>query len=531
MAVPPYPLPPTDYALLGGSYPGTAHLGFTGNGYLEWNDDYGDGAAMITIDSEYAGLLPVTIRYAAGQHRDDRNLDIGDRTMSTFVGGARLTSVVFPELLVPDTVETWRNYDEVVTTLPVVAGSNTLWIVVDELDMGHVNLDVLRWDRCGAIASPNEAPKISTVPDQITGFDMPVDIRFFVEDPNIGDAVSVAAAGLPPELSLVQIDAATGEWAIQGMSGPAAHSYPITLVASDDASPSLSSSSPFILHVDHFALSPLAGQLVFTEVVYRQGTDITDEAIEIKYIGPSSIRLDLEGIRVVDRNIHLDPVDAIDIDYRFVDSTDDFGVTTELFTNERVLLTMANPLDYDIFVPNPLPVGPPGVMYNLGSTPLSDATLQFASVPPGLPNSNRARALANPGDGVWLLDGQDRLIGYVAWGNPAGVNELGVPPAAIHDVWDPSYQTQLLGTAQAQSISLATDGADSQLSACWEHNGSGSAIARDGNGPSPLRCPDPKGVTVNDDPIRSVNVPGLGVVDLIGLFPGRNTSLGAPNIN
>lgn len=525
------PEEPTTWVALGGAYPGVTHQGYVGDGYLEWADAPGDGAAMVTIDSEYAGVLPMTIRYAAGLHTTPRGLDQGDRSLTLQVAQTNHQSAVFfAEMLVPNVMDPWANWGEQIVHIPVAAGANVLSAIVDDHDLGFVNLDEFRWDRCGAVVTANEPPKLSSVTDQLEQADAPIDIRFQITDDGPLTSLTVQALGLPPELSVVPINVSTGEWAIVGDAGPAYNEYQITIVVTDAGAPQLSGSGGFLLVTDHFGQSPVAGQLVFTEVLYRQGTDFLDEAIEIRNLGPGNV--DLDQYRLVDHHLFVDPPDAGSLNYRF-DSVDEYlDRGTILQVGQRAFITMAHPEDVDMTVPAPcVPgVGCVDISVNLGSFELTNADLQFPAVPSGTGQAN-SWSLNNAGDGVWLLDKQGDLVAYVAWGSYGQPGSaLGAAPSHHHNIWNADYQPDLLGTPATHSISLATDGPNAGLSACWEHNATGQAIARNAAGP-PDPCPDPKAVTVRDGPVQNVDyAPPNPPVDLSGLFPGRSTSLGMPNI-
>ncbi|HXU80239.1 MAG TPA: PQQ-dependent sugar dehydrogenase, partial [Polyangia bacterium] len=126
----------------------TKHPGFTGSGYLDFQNASGDFVQW-TVNAASAGSAPLAVRYANG----------GSTTIQVrvTVNGTNLAS----NLSMPFTGANWEVWQTVSFTAPLVAGSNTIRITT--INLGQPNVDHLE---LGAAAPPPPptAPTITTQP-------------------------------------------------------------------------------------------------------------------------------------------------------------------------------------------------------------------------------------------------------------------------------------------------------------------------------------------------------------------------------
>lgn len=312
-------------------------------------------------------------------------------------------------------------------------------------------------------------------------------VEFDVSDMNAGDMLTVT--GSPPAgINIIQIGPTT--WALSGtLAAGLDGSYSFDLTVTDDGSPPLSASTTATIIVGPYALSPLAGKLVVTEVLYHQSDTSTqyDEFIEVRNIGGSAVNL--AGLRIVDANLIEDgpdpePLAASNLDAT-LGSVDMDDKTSSLQPGRRAVLWVRDPAQF-------------------GENHLTPAQLHYDLQRSFLP----LPALDNAGDDVWILDANGRLVAYVAWGN-SGQGQLGTPPRQQLGIWEPRNQgplNDLNNLRVGESIALATDGANAFDSACWEENGRGTATASG--------CTVPVGVTRDKDFSPSVRDSSAGKSNL-----------------
>ncbi len=240
---------------------------------------------------------------------------------------------------------------------------------------------------------------------------------------------------------------------------------PVTI----DADPTGREATPGTDNNNLYVASPFAGQIVVNEILMRTVFGEPEEFVELHNTGPTAV--DLTDFRVLDVNRHLGETDANPFDL-FLPSVDVSGAPSILPPGGHAVVWVSTHLETaDI------------------DAPLAD--LQFET---GIP-FNWA---LDDSDEVWVLDPSSRLVDFVAWGSGG---ELGTPPPSV---WDSAYQGAIAMPPNGQSISLTPNGGDSDLSACWEHTGSGQAGLRPECSGQPT--------TIDSDPV-----------------PGRTTSLGRSN--
>lgn len=195
-------------------------------------------------------------------------------------------------------------------------------------------------------------------------------------------------------------------------------------------------------------VSPAMGQIVINEVLYRQTGNSAagnDEFIEL--YNASGEAVDLSNWQLIDGNLQIDDTDG-------AGSIND-GITESFVFPDG---TIVNPGEY--------------VVVWIGTdTPdrqADEAAFQFY-----LSNAPR---LNNNGDDVWLYDPQTRIVDYMAYGTNNAIN---TPPDVSLNLWDDSFQSDLLNTSQTrQSISLTPNGQDINSAACWEATTSNDAEGR-----------------------------------------------------
>lgn len=202
---------------------------------------------------------------------------------------------------------------------------------------------------------------------------------------------------------------------------------------------------------DPYVISPLAGQVIINEVLYRQTSTSkarNDEFIELYNASNSAI--DLGGLKLIDGNLLANALD---------------GPTGSITGNTSPY----------IFPPNTIvPAGEYVVIWIGEQTPDKDvsgsAGVAFQA---WLGNAPKLRDNA---EDIWLYDDQNRIIDYIAYGQNQGTAQaVIVPPPESLGLWDTTYQVALRGADNGQSISLTPNGQDGNTSACWEHTTSGNA--------------------------------------------------------
>jgi len=189
-----------------------------------------------------------------------------------------------------------------------------------------------------------------------------------------------------------------------------------------------------------YQVSPVAGQVVINEVLYRQRTGQVDEFVEIYNNGPTSV--DLSGFRLMDGNLILGVLDG---------SGSITGSNTPFTFPAGTVLGPGEYLVVWVGASSPDNTAP-GAKYNFYL-------------------NQSASKLNDTGDDLWLYDPSLRIVDYVAWGS---FPENYYP----RTLWDATYQASLAGAGPGQSISLTPNGQDTNTSACWEPTTSGQASSR-----------------------------------------------------
>ena len=201
------------------------------------------------------------------------------------------------------------------------------------------------------------------------------------------------------------------------------------------------------LTVNPFPISPLAGDLIINEVLYRQtgsGASGNDEFIELFNASGSSI--DLTGLQLVDGNLLATGNPNAD------DGNGSINGSTKAYTFGDASIQTSGSLV--------LPPGGYAVVW-IGS---QDNTLRNAAGASFQAWLNQTPKLNNSGDDIWLFDTNTELIDYVAYGVNNAINAR--PDSWAQ--WDSTHENQLDGAPRGQSISLTPNGIDGNTSACWE---------------------------------------------------------------
>ncbi|MDJ0567935.1 MAG: lamin tail domain-containing protein [Pleurocapsa sp. MO_192.B19] len=197
------------------------------------------------------------------------------------------------------------------------------------------------------------------------------------------------------------------------------------------------------------SLSPLAGQLIINEVLFRQtntGAPGNDEFIELH--NPTNSPVDISDWQLIDGNL-------------VVNDTDGIG---SINGNSSPFVfpagTIVNPGDYVVV----------WIGDETADKQADDAAFQFYL--------GQAPKLRDRGDDVWLYDPQTRIVDYIAYGsNNTTSQAINTPPDISLNLWNDTYQDSLRSVTNGQSISLTPNGQDGNASGCWERTTSNDANA------------------------------------------------------
>jgi len=302
-----------------------------------------------------------------------------------------------------------------------------------------------------------EFPLVFAVGDN-NSFSIPID------DPE-GTNVSVSTSGLPAGLSL-QVPG--GEMVIQGSpSGPSGGSTPVTFTLTDQDG--LSTSYTVDLFIDQFGVSPYRGQLLITEVLYNDTNSGSrpDEFVEFFNAGPDPI--DMTNFRLALQNYKNSPTQN-GVGAHIFDSFDENSQPSILMPGDRAVQWIWQ---------DGIPAAQPEALRFLSNS--------FAW---------SGEIIRDPGDDLWLLDDDLRIIDYVAF-NSASPNAIVEAPAAAHGFWVGGTDSHLGGAAAGESISRASGGSDLSSPTCWERTTTGDAT-----------CSDVVGQTLDLDSTTRVASPG-----------------------
>lgn len=332
----------------------------------------------------------------------------------------------------------------------------------------------------------NDPPTVSSHPHQnmVAGEAYSLEISATdVEGDNLSFNVDPGTP-LPSGLSLTP-GASPGLATIGGtlQAGTEGQTWNVDIIVTDDGSPAPKSSTISLTMSSHqFIMSPLAGDLVISEVLFHQSGYANpfpnlpvDEFVEFWNVSSDPISLD--GMRVVDYNLRQGSADALSMDASLTAST-----PVVLAPGERAVLWMFRP----------------GSLTNNVTVP-AGANLWLDPAP-------TFPLLDNQGDEIWLLDDQNRIIDFVRWGDPAD------PSAAISDdppaewgLWDDTDQVDLMNVPPGQSIALPDNVFGTNSASCWEHSASGDAATNGclgAGGAAPTVTPD---TDTDTDRISSAN--------------------------
>ena len=201
------------------------------------------------------------------------------------------------------------------------------------------------------------------------------------------------------------------------------------------------------LTVNPFPISPLAGDLIINEVLYRQtgsGASGNDEFIEL--FNASGNAIDLTNFQLVDGNLLA--TDNPDAD----DGIESINGSSKSYTFGDAGVQTSGSLI--------LPPGGYAIVW-IGS---QDNILRNAAGASFQAWLNQSPKLNHQGDDIWLFDSNTDLIDYVAYGVNNAINTR--PDSWAQ--WDSTHEDKLDGAPTGQSISLTPNGTDGNTSACWE---------------------------------------------------------------
>lgn len=210
------------------------------------------------------------------------------------------------------------------------------------------------------------------------------------------------------------------------------------------------------LIVELLPVSPLAGNLVINEVLYR-GTNgsasVNNEFIEL--YNASDTNIDLTGLQIIDGNLlatgNPNADDSSSGSINGGNKSYTFGDVTVTSSGSLIL----EPDDYAV------------IWIGSDSNPLHNATQ--ATFQAWL---NKNPRLNNTGDDLWLYDAETKIIDYIAYGrntnSSTGINARPDSETGMWEQWDNTYETSLDEIDIGQSISLTPNGIDGNTSACWE---------------------------------------------------------------
>ncbi|MFE4105654.1 lamin tail domain-containing protein [Almyronema epifaneia] len=249
----------------------------------------------------------------------------------------------------------------------------------------------------------------------------------------------------------------------------------------------------------NYQVSPLAGQVIINEVLYNEtGASAVENDEFIELYNASGAAIDLSNWQLADGNL-------------IANDTDGIGSITG---------NSANPAY--IFPPGTsLAAGEYAVIWIGDNTADHQAPEAAIQVWLGSPSK-----LNNAGDDVWLYDDQSRIVDYIAYGSGSAVNQA--PPAALN-LWTETYQSDLVGAGDGQSISLTPNGQDDSTSACWELTTSGDANGRCA-GFLPTRDTNPSNRVISAG-VSNNGLPNVTLVKRITAINGGVSTLNGDPLN
>lgn len=294
----------------------------------------------------------------------------------------------------------------------------------------------------------NDDPVLTDPGNQQAAVGLAFSLPASATDPD-NDDLTFTASGLPPGFSVDPDTGAITGTPAQGTEG----TYGVQLTVTDDGTPTGSDAATFTIEVVTWQLAAASSEVMMTEVLYLGTLNPITEFVEILNAGTTPV--DITGWRVTDHNIRVGGSD--DLDYT-IPATDQTGSPSTLAPGERAVVWVA------------------ASQSNL--PPLTGLGLEYVV-------DDTGAKLGNDGDSLWIVDGEGRLVDFMAYKNGGG----DTPPPAALGQWNNTHQGDLdVGFSFGLSLALSTDGVDGNTAACWEPTN--SEVADDG------RCP---GVGDTDD--------------------------------
>ena len=130
-------------SLSGGAGVNTNHTGYSGTGFVDgyWN---AGATTTFTVNTASAGNYNVTLRYA--------NATSITRTVTIYVNSAKIRQTSLANLA------NWDTWGDLVETLTLNSGNNTIAYKYDTGDNGNINLDYISMSSNGTTPTPVPTP-------------------------------------------------------------------------------------------------------------------------------------------------------------------------------------------------------------------------------------------------------------------------------------------------------------------------------------------------------------------------------------
>lgn len=283
-------------------------------------------------------------------------------------------------------------------------------------------------------------PPVITNPGALTvAEETPFTLPFSATDVE-GHGLVFTATGLPAGLGI------NASGLVSGAADPGTQgTHNVTVTVTDAGTPAAVTSVSFTVTVDHYLLSPEAGDVVINEVLYNS-VSVTAPEEFVELTNRSAAAIDLTGWVLADANLKVDG--SQDLAYT-IPATDHWGTASSLLPGQYAIVWLV----YD------------GA--NLPPLRNSGSGLEYVV------NASGAK-LYDGAEGIWLNDASTRVVDFMAYGTGSQVGTL---PDVGLGLWDGTHQATLV-TAAGQSLAVTPDGTDANSSACWEPTGSDDAIGR-----------------------------------------------------
>ncbi len=323
------------------------------------------------------------------------------------------------------------------------------------------------------LSAVNDAPTFPIIADRtVVAGDTITPVSYAATDPdNAGTDLAYTVSGLPSGLT---VDMANRQIVGTTSAALAGTTVTVSISVNDGAGGVDSTTFDFVFPLG--AVSPLAGSLAITEVLYEQtdqeflfgvrGTQ--DEFIEITNV--SAVNVDISGLRLVD----FDPATGVRDSGSFFGETKDMSIDANLgATDARGAASTLSPgQSAVIWTGNPDRTGYFTIIRPFGERRFGGFELRpFSHAPVGALEYLEGGApwgrLGWAGEDLWLLDAGGQLIDYLAWNSGGTIEqEYSAAPNASTGQWANADEARLAEAPYGQSISLGTPGAVDN-GTCW----------------------------------------------------------------